>query len=256
VVNVARVFTGWTIFDLSGVGEFQFNPQFHDRNEKTVLGRTFARGGGEEEGVQVIDMLARHPSTAHHISLELAQRFVADDPPPELVERMAGTFMKTDGDLRAVMETMLLSKEFLSRGAWRSKMKSPLEMVASSLRALDADLTDTTAVAQRIADLGQPLYAKAEPTGYPTRSESWANSVGLLGRMNFAASLLAGQVSGVTIKPDAIVSGDFAHSMVRLTGIEASPEATAAVARTAGGASPAPALIATALIGSPEFQKR
>ena len=115
---------------------------------------------------------------------------------------MADTFLKTDGDLRAVMETMLLSKEFLSQGSWRSKVKSPLEMVASSLRALDADLTDTTAVAQRIADLGEPLYAKAEPTGYPTTSESWANSVGLIGRMNFASALVAGQISGVQIEPE------------------------------------------------------
>jgi len=256
VVNVARAFTGWTIFDVSRVGEFQFNPQFHDRNEKTVLGHTIARGGGEEEGVQVIDILARHPATAHHLSLELAQFFVADDPPPALVQRMADTFMKTDGDLRAVMETMLLSKEFLSEGAWRSKVKSPLEMVASSLRALDADITDTAAVAQRIADLGQPLYAKAEPTGYPTTSESWTNSVGLLGRMNFASALLAGRINGVTIEPDAIVNRDFSHSMVTLTGVEASPAAIAAVARSAGDSAPAPSLIATALIGSPEFQKR
>jgi uncharacterized protein (DUF1800 family) len=188
--------------------------------------------------------------------LELAQFFVADDPPPALVERMADTFMKTDGDLRAVMETMLLSKEFLSEGAWRSKVKSPLEMVASSLRALDADITDTAAVAQRIADLGQPLYAKAEPTGYPTTSESWTNSVGLLGRMNFASALLAGRINGVTIEPDAIVNRDFSHSMVTLTGVEASPAAIAAVARSAGDSAPAPSLIATALIGSPEFQKR
>ncbi len=256
VVNVARVFTGWTVFDPSRVGEFQFNPQYHDRAEKTVLGHTIARGGGEQEGVQVIDLLARHPSTAHHISQQLAQRFVADDPPPALVERMADTFLKTDGDLRAVMETMLLSKEFLSQGSWRSKVKSPLEMVASSLRALDADMTDTTAVAQRIADLGQPLYGKAEPTGYPVTSESWANSVGLIGRMNFASSLVAGQISGVQIEPSAIIKGDFRRSMVALTGVEASPESIAAVEKTAGDSAPAPALIATALIGSPDFQKR
>jgi len=256
VVNVARVFTGWTIFDVGRVGEFQFNPQNHDRNEKKVLGKVFPRGGGENEGVQVIDMLARHPSTAHFISLRLAQRFVADEPPPGLVDRMAATFTKTDGDLRAVMETLLLSKEFLSEGAWRSKVKSPLEMVASSLRALDADVTDTTAIAQRIADLGQPLYAKVEPTGYPNNSAGWANSVGLLGRMNFASALLAGQIDGVQARPEAVKSTDMRRAMLALTGVEASPEAVAAVEKSAGGNPPTPALIATALIGSPDFQKR
>ena len=90
----------------------------------------------KSDGLQVIDILARHPSTAQFISRKLAQRFVADDPPQALVDRMAATFTKTDGDLRAVMETLLLSREFLSEGAWQAKMKSPLEMVVSSLRAL------------------------------------------------------------------------------------------------------------------------
>jgi uncharacterized protein (DUF1800 family) len=256
VVNVARVFTGWSIHDVSRVGEFQFNPAYHDRNEKKVLDQSFPRGGGESEGVQVIDMLARHPSTAKFISRKLAQRFVADDPPAALVERMAATFTKTDGDLHAVMEALLLSKEFLSAGAWRSKMKSPLEMVASSLRALDADISDTTAIAQRIADLGQPLYAKVEPTGYSNTGESWANSIGLLGRMNFASALVAGQISGIKLDPEPVAAPGVRKAMVTLTGIEASPETVAAVERGAGGKPPTPALIATALIGSPDFQKR
>jgi uncharacterized protein (DUF1800 family) len=256
VVNVARVFTGWSIHEVNLVGEFQFNPAYHDRNEKKVLGLSFPRGGGESEGVQVIDLLAGHPSTAKFISRKLAQRFVADDPPAALVERMAATFTKTDGDLRAVMETLLLSKEFLSEGAWRSKVKSPLEMVASSLRALDAEVTDTTAVAQRIADLGQPLYAKVEPTGYPNTSEAWGNSLGLLGRMNFSSALLAGQINGIKVNPDAVAAPGIRKAMLSLTGVEASPETIAAVEKGAGGKPPTPALIATALIGSPDFQKR
>jgi uncharacterized protein (DUF1800 family) len=256
VVNVARVFTGWTIFDVNRVGEFQFNPQFHDRGEKKVLGKVFPPGRGMEEGEELIDLLARHASTARFISRKLAQRFVADDPPAALVERMAATFAKTDGDLRAVMETLLLSKEFLSEGAWRSKVKSPLEMVASSLRALDADVTDTTAVAQRIGELGQPLYAKAEPTGYPNSSESWANSVALLGRMNFASALLGGQIQGVKVKPEAMAKADVRSSMQALTGVAASPEMIAAVENGAAGRPLEPTLIATALIGSPDFQKR
>jgi uncharacterized protein (DUF1800 family) len=256
VVNVARAFSGWTIYDFSRVAEFQFNPANHDRNEKLVLGKVFPRGGGESEGVQVIDLLARHPSTARFISRKLAQRFVADEPPPALVERMAATFTKTDGDLRAVMETLLLSPEFLSEGAWRAKVKSPLEMVVGSLRALDAEVSDTTALAQQIAELGQPLYAKAEPTGYPNTGESWTNSVALLGRMNFATALFEDRVAGIKVDPGAIVIGDMRRSMLALTGVEASPEAIAAVERAAGGKPPAPALMATVMIGSPDFQRR
>jgi uncharacterized protein (DUF1800 family) len=256
VTNVSRVFTGWSVHDPIRVGEFQFNPSYHDRNEKKVLGAAFPRGGGESEGVQVIDMLARHPSTARYISRKLAQRFVADEPPQALVDRMADTFVKTDGDLRAVMETLLLSKEFLSEGAWRSKMKSPLEMVASSLRATNADVTDAAALAQRMADLGQALYAKAEPTGYPNTSEAWANSIGLLGRMNFATALVGGQIEGVKADAAPLAAPGLRKAMFALTGVEPSAETMAAVEKGSEGKAPSPALIATALIGSPDFQKR
>ena len=147
----------------------------------------------------MIDILAHHPSTAKFISKKLAQRFVADDPPQALVDRMAATFTKTDGDLRAVLQTMFTSPEFLSEGAWQAKLKSPLEMVVSAVRALDAEVTDTFALAQRIADLGEPLYGKLEPTGYPNTGEAWTNTAGLLGRINFATALTAGQVPGVKV---------------------------------------------------------
>ena len=153
---MARAFTGWTIFDPNRYGEFHFNPAMHDRGEKVVLGRTFPRGGGEEEGVKIIDTLAAHPSTARFISRKLAQRFVADEPPQALVDRMAATFTKTSGDLKAVMETLLFSREFLSDGAWQAKVKTPFELVTSAIRALDAELTDTTAVSQRLTEMGQP----------------------------------------------------------------------------------------------------
>jgi uncharacterized protein (DUF1800 family) len=256
VVNVARVFTGWTIYDVARTGEYQFNPANHDREEKVVLGRVFPRGGGEDEGVQLIDQLASHPATARFISRKLAQRFVADDPPPALVERMAATFTKTGGDLRAVMETLLLSKEFLSEGAWRSKMRSPLEMVAGALRALNADITDATAIAQRIADLGQPLYAKVEPTGYPNTGEAWSSSAGLLGRINFASALLAGQITGVKVNPDAIAAAGIGRAMPELTGAEAPTAAIDAMRVDSSGNARAPALVATVLISSPDFQRK
>ena len=228
----------------------------HDRGEKVVLGQTIARGGGEDDGLKVIDILSRHPSTARFISRKLAQRFVADDPPKPLVDRMAETFRKTDGDLRAVVETMLLSREFLSEGAFRAKLKSPLEMVVSSLRALNANVTDTTALAQRIADLGQPLYGKQEPTGYPNTSEMWASSAGLLGRMNFATALTAGQIAGVKVDTGALASGDTRRAAAQLLGVEPSPATLAAIQKGFDGKPPAPAVLATVLIASPDFQKR
>src|SRR5215467_185884 len=164
VIAVARCFTGWTIRLPNTKPEFVFAPFMHDYKEKTVLGHKIPAGGGESDGLAVIDMLAHHPSTAKFISKKLAQRFVADDPPKALIDRMAATFTKTDGDLRAVMQTMFSSVEFMSGGAFQSKMKSPLEMIVGAIRAMNADVTDTFAIAQRIADLGQPLYGKIEPT--------------------------------------------------------------------------------------------
>jgi uncharacterized protein (DUF1800 family) len=119
---------------------------------------------------------------------------VADDPPAALVERMAETFRKTDGDLRSVMKTMLDSKEFFSDGAYRSKMKSPLELVVSAVRAVNGEVNIAFPLANHVAQLGEPLYRKQEPTGYSNSSMEWVNSGGLLGRMNFA--LHRGHVSG------------------------------------------------------------
>ena len=152
--------------------EFVFAAFMHDTGEKTVLGHKIPAGGGEQDGLQVIDILAHHPSTAKFISAKLARRFVADDPPPALVDRMAQTFTKTDGDLRAVLETMFTSPEFFSEGAWQAKIKSPLEMVVSAVRALGGEATDTFTLVQKIADMGEPLYGKVEPNGYPDTGET------------------------------------------------------------------------------------
>jgi uncharacterized protein (DUF1800 family) len=199
VTEVARCFTGWTIDQPAQGGPFSFNPRMHDQGEKTVMGFTIPAGGGLEDGEKVLDILARHPSTAHLISKKLAVRFVADDPPPALVERMARTFLKTNGDLRAVMTTMLESKEFWSLGAYRSKLKSPLEMVASAVRAADGDVDYASGLVNQVAQMGQPLYRKQEPTGYSNSSQEWLNSAGLLARMNFAVNLADNKVPGVKV---------------------------------------------------------
>ncbi|HTC87851.1 MAG TPA: DUF1800 domain-containing protein, partial [Bryobacteraceae bacterium] len=166
VTEVARCFTGWGIQEPRKGGSFFYNDKLHDKGEKIVLGHVIAAGSGIEDGEQVLDILARHPSTAHFISKELAQRFVADNPPETLVNKMADTFLSTNGSIREVMKTMLNSKEFWSEGAYRAKVKSPFEMVASSARALNANVIDGWALANQVGTLGEPLYHKLEPTGY------------------------------------------------------------------------------------------
>jgi uncharacterized protein (DUF1800 family) len=200
VTEVARCFTGWSIQQPQRGGKFTFNPRLHDKGEKTVLGVTIPAGGGVEDGEKVLDILSHHPATARFISRKLAMRFVADEPPATLVDHMAQTFQKTNGDLREVMRTMLNSKEFWSVGAYRSKLKSPLELVASAVRAVNGDVDYAFALANQVAQLGEPLYRKSEPTGYSNSSKEWLNSAGLLARMNFALQLADNKVPGVKVE--------------------------------------------------------
>jgi uncharacterized protein (DUF1800 family) len=199
VTEAARCFTGWTILQPQRGGKFTFNKRVHDEGEKVVLGVTIPAGGGESDGEKVLDIVAHSPATAHFISRKLAMRFVADEPPATLVNRMAETFRKTDGDLRAVMKTMLESKEFWSQGAYQSKLKSPLEMVASAVRAVNGEVDYAFPLANQVGQLGQPLYRKQEPTGYSNSSKEWLNSGGLLARMNFAVQLGDNKVPGVKV---------------------------------------------------------
>ena len=213
VTEAARCFTGWTINQPQRGGSFVFNRRAHDDGEKMVLGVKIPAGGGIQDGEKVLDIVAHHPSTARFISKKLAMRFVADDPPEALVQRMADTFTRTDGDLRAVMKIMLESKEFFSVAAYRSKMKSPLEMVASAARAVHADIDYAFPLANQVSQLGQPLYRKQEPTGYSNNSREWMNSAGLMARMNFALQLADNKVPGVKVdasklaKPDDPIAG-------------------------------------------------
>ena len=249
VIEVARCFTGWTVHKPNNP-EFEFVSFMHDDGEKTVLGHKIVNGG-EKDGLQVIDILARHPSTAHFISKQLAQRFVADNPPESLVNRMAQTFQKTDGDLRAVLQTMFNSTEFLSEGAWQTKIKSPFEMVVSAVRATMADTIDTTALNQKISDLGEPLYGKVEPNGYPVTGDGWLGTADLLGRLSFASALVSDQVAGVKVD-SARWEGKDAGAISRdLLGMDAAPETLGAIS----GNLP-PKSLAVLIIGSPEFNRR
>jgi uncharacterized protein (DUF1800 family) len=256
VTEVARCFTGWTILEPRKGGGFFYNDKLHDKGEKVVLGQVIPAGGGMDDGEKVLDILATHPSTAHFISKELAQRFVADNPPDVLVEKMAQTFLATGGDIREVMKTMLDSKEFWSQGAYRAKLKTPFEMVASSVRALGADVTDAWALANQVGTLGEPLYRKQEPTGYSNLNSEWVNSAALLNRMNFGLQLTKNGVAGV--KVDARRLGNNPETVAKsLMFRNASPETRSAINKALRDQKQkTPGLVAGLVIGSPDFQRR
>ncbi len=261
VIEVARCFTGWTIAGPRQGGEFEYNDKMHDHGQKIVLGHTIKPGGGMNDGLKVIEILARHPSTAHFISLRLAQRFVSDKPPPSLVNRMAKTFRKSGGDLRQVMETMVYSGEFWSAAAYQAKVKSPFEMVVSAVRATNADVTSAFLLANEMRRLGEPLYGKLEPTGYSALNAEWVSSASLLDRMNFALALANNRVPGVKMDSAAwqtAVEKDPLELARQLLEQNPSEQTTAAIQKALSGARPnqIASLVAGLTLGSPEFQKR
>ncbi len=198
VTEVAKVFTGWTIEQPNKGGGFKFEPRMHEPDDKFVLGHRI-KPSGEKEGLQVLHLLARSPQTAHFISRKLAMRFVSDDPPPALVDRMAQTFLKKNGDIREVLRTMFKSPEFWAPETYRAKVKTPFEFVASAVRASGAQVDDARQLVGTLNNMGMPLYGMMPPTGYSMKAETWVNSSALLGRMNFALALAGGKVRGVTL---------------------------------------------------------
>jgi uncharacterized protein (DUF1800 family) len=256
VTEVARCFTGWTILEPRKGGGFFYNDKLHDKGEKVVLGHVIPAGGGMEDGEKVLDILAAHPSTAHFISKELAQRFVADNPPETLVGNMAQTFLASGGDIREVMKVMLNSKEFWSQGAYRAKVKTPFEMVASSVRALGAEVSDAWALANQVGNLGEPLYRKQEPTGYSNLNSEWVNSSALLNRMNFALQLAKNGVPGVKVDVSRFGNDPVAVAKTLLLR-NASPQTRTAIQKALEDKKQkTPALVAGLVIGSPDFQRR
>ena len=189
VGEVARVFTGWTIAAPRDGGGFVFRRAWHDAGAKTVLGVRIPAGGGVEDGERVLDLLARHPATARTVATVLSRRLVADEPPPALVERVADVYLRTDGDLRAATRAVIESPEFWSRAAYRSKVKSPLELVASAMRAAGLPPDTTPRAARLVAQLGQPLYGRQSPDGWPERSSEWLTAGSLVSRINFGLAI-------------------------------------------------------------------
>jgi uncharacterized protein (DUF1800 family) len=209
VTEVARCFTGWTIEKPRENPEFKFDERIHDPDPKMVLGKKI-HAGGMKDGEQVIDLLVHHPSTAKFISTKLARRFVSDNPPPALVARMSETFKSSDGDIRAVMHTMIYSPEFWTRDAYRAKIKTPVEFVASTVRALGADVDTPMPLVQWVGRIGEPLYQCQPPTGYSDKAEAWVNTGALLNRLNFSLALAGNKVRGSRTDVSALLGTETA----------------------------------------------
>jgi uncharacterized protein (DUF1800 family) len=211
VQEVARCFTGWTIIDPRGAanyagfvdagrsGTFYFNPRLHDDGEKTVLGHKIPAGGGMNDGLAVLDILAHHPSTAKFIATKLARKFVMDNPTPELVNRVAAAYMKSDGDIRETLRAVFTSPEFNAPENYRAKIKTPFELAVSGVRALGGETNGAPPIHQWIARMGEPLYQYQAPTGYPDTAEHWVNTGALLERINFALALVSNHIPGTRV---------------------------------------------------------
>ncbi|MBA4140401.1 MAG: DUF1800 domain-containing protein [Segetibacter sp.] len=233
VTQAARVLTGWTVYPMSDKGyggamknmvgrigedklkqrgfvhdgDFLFAANRHDNKEKVVLGKKFAAGGGYEEGVELLKMLAHHPSTAKFISRKIAVRFVNDNPPQSLIDKMSKTFLEKDGDIKQVLITMTSSPEFWSKEALREKTKSPFELAISSVRSLDAAIYQPVQLNNWITKMGQKVYFYQAPTGYPDKGQYWINTGALLSRMNFGLALASQRIPGVKVNLLALNKG-------------------------------------------------
>ncbi|HKZ36683.1 MAG TPA: DUF1800 domain-containing protein [Chryseolinea sp.] len=224
VTEAARILTGWTVYPMGNnrignnykkivesvgedklrargfvhEGDFLFTPNRHDTGEKTVLGKHFKSGGGYEEGVRLLKMLAGHPSAAEFISTKIAIRFVSDEPPKGLIDKMVKTFREKNGDIKQVLITMVSSPEFWNETALRSKTKSPIELAISGIRALNAEVSEPYQLFNWIKRMGQQLYFYQAPTGFPDRAPYWINTGSLLNRMNFGLALADKRIPGIT----------------------------------------------------------
>ncbi len=273
VQEVARCFTGWTLKQPRNGAEFFFNPMIHDDGEKVVLGKKIPAGGGQKDGYAVIHMLATHPATAKFISTKLARKFVNDTPPQSLVNRMAETFKKTDGDIRQVLRTMFTSPEFFAPENYRAKIKTPFEMTVSAVRALGAETTGGPQFHRWMAQMGEALFMAQPPTGYPDTAEHWVNTGALLERMNFSLALAANKIPGTrsnltslvpdtaNMQPSQLVDR---YAKLLLRG-ELSPQSRATIdkslseqllAKRDGSNATDAAKVVGLILGSPEFQRQ
>lgn len=215
VQEVARCFTGWTIFAPRGAGaaaaaimgdkarenagKFYFAPRMHDDGEKIVLGHKIPTGGGSKDGLMVLEILAHHQATARYIATKLARHFVMDNPSPALVDRVAAAFTKSDGDIRETLKAVFFSPEFNSSEAYRAKIKRPFELAISAVRTLGGETTGGPQLHQWIARMGEPLYGYQTPNGYSDLAENWVNTGALLERLNFGLALASNRIPGTRV---------------------------------------------------------
>jgi uncharacterized protein (DUF1800 family) len=274
VTELAKVLTGWSIDRPQLGGSFRFNERAHEPGSKYVLGYKIGERG-EKEGEEMLEMLARHPATAKFISRKLAMRFVSDNPPQSLVDRMAATFQKKDGDIREVLRTMFYAPEFWAADAYRAKMKTPFEFVVSAARVSGADIQNALPLVATLNRMGMPLYGMQPPTGYSMKAEAWVNSAALLNRMNFALALGSGRLPGTSLDALALIHGPApADADAALAALEqgilagdVSPQTHSVLEKQLGDPQiaqrrlddankPNYGAIAGLIMGSPEFQRR
>jgi uncharacterized protein (DUF1800 family) len=248
IQEVARCFTGWTIERPRGQGEFRFEQRFHDNDAKTVLGNHIGAGGGMEDGLKVIDILANHPATAKFIVTKLARRFVADDPPAAVISKASAVFQQSGGEIASVVRAIIDSPEFFSGEFYRGKVKKPLEYVASALRVTDAETKITHPLLRYLNRMGEPLFLAQPPTGHPDMGGSWISPDMLLTRINFVSDLVSNRLPGSRIRKDTAGELD---SMIGLIAPDSISPATRAAMNGVSGAESLALLLA-----APEFQRR
>ena len=276
VTEAARILTGWSIAPpggaLAGVRRgrepeagFQFHDWAHDRGAKVVLGVDFPSGRGQDEGMRLLAMLAEHPSTMHFVSAKLCARFVNDDPPDGCIDDAVRAWKKSDGDIREVLRAVFHSPDFWAPVNRAVKVKTPLEFVVSAVRAVGGGPDSTPRLAMAVGRLGQPLFQHVAPNGYGERQDDWVNSGALLSRMNFAMSLAAGRLPGVTVDLDRVVPASTDHQAlvasvdrVVLNGRMSDRTRQVILQQTADLNDPiaARAVAVGLAIGGPEFQKQ
>ncbi|HEY0307686.1 MAG TPA: DUF1800 domain-containing protein, partial [Acidobacteriaceae bacterium] len=205
VTHLAAILTGWGVDHQELGGGFIFNPKAHEPGTKEWFGQT-VKEDGMNEGLNALTTLAASPKTAHFISSLIAQRFVADTPPPALVDRMAKTYLSSDGDISAVLRAMVQSPEFNSHRYFRNKVKTPVEFVASTFRSTATDPANPASLVYTIQRMGMPLYQALPPTGYYITAEQWMNTAALVDRLNFAVALTRNGIGGMKFDAPRLVA--------------------------------------------------